>query len=116
MQVFKINIDKPCSVSWESMTISEQGRYCQKCSHEVVDFTLLSNNEIELYLKSKMNQKACGRFYKKQLEKIEIIIHPAIFYSTIPEWKKYLIIFLIVFGNEITNANFIFANNIISIE
>jgi len=48
------------------MTPSEQGRFCDKCSKVVLDFTEMSNSEIIAYLESK-KEKVCGKFRKEQI-------------------------------------------------
>ena len=62
----EIIIPKPCSENWNKMTTSEQGKFCQNCQKNVVDFTQKSDKEVlDILAKSKGN--LCGRFTKQQL-------------------------------------------------
>jgi hypothetical protein len=69
---YTFKIDKPCSESWDKMTATEKGKFCQSCEKEVVDFSSLSDEEmIRVIEKSKGN--ICGRAKKTQLDrKIQI--------------------------------------------
>ena len=51
--------------NWEHMTVSQQGKFCQVCKKEVIDFTKTA--EVELFEKIKNGQKICGRFKQSQL-------------------------------------------------
>ena len=44
MKMFKIK--DPCSEDWSSMTPEEKGKFCDKCSKTVHDFTEKSDQEI----------------------------------------------------------------------
>lgn len=63
----KISIDNPCSESWAKMTPTEQGRHCQLCKKEVVDFTHMTDREIINHFKQYNN--LCGRFNQNQLDR-----------------------------------------------
>lgn len=62
----QLSIPKPCHEDWNTMTITQQGRYCNSCCKQVVDFTTMSDVQIIEYL-SKTSQKICGRFNENQL-------------------------------------------------
>lgn len=52
-----LSIPTPCHEDWDKMTPTEKGRHCQSCEKEVVDFSLLSDQQIlDLLLKPK---RAC---------------------------------------------------------
>ena len=53
--------------SWEKMTSSKQGKFCQVCEKEVIDFT--KTTDAELLEKIKSGQKICGRFKQSQLSR-----------------------------------------------
>ena len=63
----KISILKPCGENWETMTLSEKGKYCASCQKKVVDFTSCSDREIVKYYNQ--NLKVCGRFTTDQLNR-----------------------------------------------
>ncbi len=64
---FGIQIDNPCSENWENMTPSERGRFCNSCSKQVVDFSVMSDADIVAYFKKHKN--VCGRFAEEQLDR-----------------------------------------------
>ncbi|MBO9561677.1 MAG: carboxypeptidase regulatory-like domain-containing protein [Niastella sp.] len=63
-----INVAEPCHENWQQMTSNEQGRHCLSCQKTVVDFTLMSDQEILHYI-SNASSSVCGRFYNHQLDK-----------------------------------------------
>lgn len=62
-----LDIPTPCHQNWDAMSEAEQGRYCQVCAKTVIDFSLMSNEDILQYLNTNTG-KVCGRFEKKQLQ------------------------------------------------
>jgi hypothetical protein len=63
--MYKLKIKEPCSQKWDSMIPNENGRFCAKCSKNIVDLTHLSDDEIlETYNANAEN--LCGRITKKQ--------------------------------------------------
>lgn len=67
MKSIYVTIPKPCQENWDNMTPTEQGRHCQFCQKEVIDFTKMSDRETAHYLKQ--NNQSCGRFNTSQLDK-----------------------------------------------
>jgi hypothetical protein len=63
-----IDVKQPCHENWQQMTPNEQGRHCLSCQKTVVDFTLMSDQEILHYI-SNASSSVCGRFYNHQLDK-----------------------------------------------
>jgi len=49
------------------MDANAEGRHCTACDKTVVDFTLMSDDEIKTYLLSKKDTRVCGRFYAYQV-------------------------------------------------
>lgn len=63
-----ISIPKPCHEQWQNMTPDGAGRYCQSCAKTVVDFTVMTNDEVLRYFKE--YDQLCGRFEESQLRYI----------------------------------------------
>jgi hypothetical protein len=63
----QLSIHKPCSANWNKMTPNDLGRFCGLCSHTVVDFSSMSDREIQNYFRCHSHQKTCGRFRDHQL-------------------------------------------------
>lgn len=66
MSNFKITIPKPCSANWANMKPLEQGRFCDSCKKEVLDFTQFSTSELLDYFKYPKGN-VCGRINNIQL-------------------------------------------------
>lgn len=64
---YQITVPKPCHENWNGMSKTQQGKFCQSCNKEVVDFTKLTTSEISRKVFSKDN--LCGRFKEDQLNK-----------------------------------------------
>jgi hypothetical protein len=63
---FTISLSSPCSEKWESFEPTAHGAFCKSCSKEVVDFTILSDQQIIDFFKNKP-LNACGKFRPEQL-------------------------------------------------
>ncbi|MGB0431070.1 MAG: carboxypeptidase-like regulatory domain-containing protein [Bacteroidia bacterium] len=63
--MYKLKIEQPCSQKWSSMTENEKGRFCAKCSKNIIDLTQLSDAEILETYKANAGS-LCGRITKKQ--------------------------------------------------
>jgi len=63
-----LQIADHCHENWNSMTASEQGRYCQSCQKTVTDFSMMTDKEILSHL-SRRDADVCGRFTIDQLDR-----------------------------------------------
>lgn len=66
-----LKINEPCHENWEMMSAVEQGRFCNVCSKNVIDFTKFTDDEIVEYFQKRSgikSEKVCGRFTAKQIE------------------------------------------------
>jgi len=70
MRKIQLSIPEPCHENWDAMTPTQQGRYCNACAKEVVDFSSMSDSEVLGYFtrKKKVDQ-VCGRAYPDQLDR-----------------------------------------------
>jgi hypothetical protein len=70
MQSVQLSIPKPCHENWDKMTPTQQGRFCNACAKQVVDFTTMSDGEVlNFFLKNK-TENVCGRTLPQQLDRV----------------------------------------------
>lgn len=69
MQNLKITIQKPCSENWENMKPLGQGRFCDSCEKEVIDFTKFTNQDLINWFKKNI-ANTCGRLNQSQLNNL----------------------------------------------
>ncbi len=69
MQQLHLSIPEPCHEDWQQMTPTEQGRFCNACAKQVVDFSNMSDAQVLNYFSTVKNDKVCGRAYPDQLER-----------------------------------------------
>jgi len=69
MQKIQLSIPEPCHENWHKMTPTEQGRYCNSCAKEVIDFAMMTDGEVLNYFSSLSNSKVCGRVLPSQLDR-----------------------------------------------
>jgi hypothetical protein len=98
-----ISIPTPCHEKWNEMYPVEQGAFCNVCSKIVIDFTNLSDEEVQNYFLNNRGKKNCGRFRNDQLIDADDPL-PYLLADSIPFWKKFLAIILIVFGNFLSGC------------
>ena len=65
---YKLAINKPCEEKWLDMTTNEQGKYCAQCCKTVIDFSILSDDEIVKVLNNSSGE-LCGRLSPQQLNR-----------------------------------------------
>jgi hypothetical protein len=63
-----LHIPEPCHEDWNKMSQQEQGRYCQSCCKTVVDFELMTDQQILNYF-ANAKGNTCGRFATDQLNR-----------------------------------------------
>jgi hypothetical protein len=106
---FKIQITNPCDNDWNAMKPSSEGRFCEACSKNVVDFSHRSDAEIRAYMLERNGENICGRFRKQQVDRIRIELDRTILQAAIPFWQKFLVVVLVCFGQDFLGVDFCFA-------
>jgi hypothetical protein len=102
MTPIQITIPTPCHEDWNTMSPQEKGRFCDKCSKTVQDFSTQSPAEIQQYIREHSNEKLCGRFRNDQLKSpvlIEIAYRPLI--NRLNFAQSFFLSLLIVFGTTL---------------
>ncbi len=66
MKAQNIRINQQCHENWQNMKPNSDGRFCQSCAKNVVDFTGLTSQEISKKLKS-LDGNICARITQSQL-------------------------------------------------
>ena len=56
-----LKIETPCHEDWTKMSPNREGRHCGLCDKTVVDFTVMSQEEITNYLTHNSKAQICGR-------------------------------------------------------
>lgn len=103
--MLKISIPKPCYEDWDAMTPGNQGRHCSVCAKTVVDFTSMSNEEVQAYFINRKTGSTCGRFRGDQLASVTISLPQNIFETKIAHWKKFLAACLLAFSTMLFSCN-----------
>ncbi len=65
-----LKIENPCNENWDSMSENDIGKHCTSCNKDVVDFSLLSDDDIVKYLSKHSSTKTCGRLKPHQLNRV----------------------------------------------
>lgn len=69
MQKMQLSIPEPCHENWQQMTATEQGRFCNACAKEVIDFSTMTDIQVLNYFNNIANEKVCGRALPEQLDR-----------------------------------------------
>ncbi|OUD35274.1 carboxypeptidase-like regulatory domain-containing protein [Flavobacterium sp. FPG59] len=62
---YKLEIPKSCHADWNSMSATNQGKFCASCKKEVINFELYTKAQI--LSKISNNTSVCGRLAKNQI-------------------------------------------------
>ena len=57
----RLKIETPCHEDWTKMSPNKDGRHCELCDKTVIDFTVMSQEEITNYLTHNSKAQICGR-------------------------------------------------------
>ncbi len=68
-QQIQIRIAEPCHENWNSMSPTDQGRFCMSCQKQVVDFSTMTDKEILEHI-SAASKSICGRAGNDQLNRL----------------------------------------------
>lgn len=74
-QSIQLHVPEPCHENWNTMDRTEQGRFCNACSKEVIDFSIMTDQQILAYL-SKPAAGVCGRMANSQLHRPILPVKP----------------------------------------
>jgi TonB-dependent SusC/RagA subfamily outer membrane receptor len=69
MQKLQLTIPEPCHENWQNMTPTDQGRFCNACAKEVIDFSTMTDIQVLNYFTNITNEKVCGRALPEQLDR-----------------------------------------------
>jgi len=104
-QKYKISIPDPCRENWEEMSPTENGRFCQNCAKNVIDFTGISPKSIQEYFIANSKKEVCGRFRNEQLKTLHIQIPSEIFHSELSFHKIFLLALLLTMGTTLFSCS-----------
>ncbi|MFM2386985.1 MAG: hypothetical protein RL660_1742 [Bacteroidota bacterium] len=108
MNKSKINLPSPCTENIDKMDLTSEGRYCQNCKKEIIDFRNFTTDDFNRYF-SKHAKSGCGIFYASQIEKVRIEIDESKAIQGYSGFQKFIIAFFIVFGIELFNVELSFS-------
>lgn len=69
MQQIQLSIPEPCHQNWQQMTPTQQGRFCNACAKQVIDFSIMGDAEVLNYFSGLKSENVCGRAFSDQLER-----------------------------------------------
>lgn len=72
-----ISLPLPCDQVWEDMIPLPCGRFCSQCNKNLIDFTLLTDEQLALLLYRRQGAHLCGRFLDSQLNRpLPLVLAP----------------------------------------
>ena len=98
MQKLQLSIPEPCHENWQQMTATEQGRFCNACAKEVIDFSRMTDMQVLNYFTNLTHEKVCGRALPEQLDRT--ISRPLQPKKRLFWYWNYIVIFFIFFGKS----------------
>jgi hypothetical protein len=69
MEKILLQVPTPCHENWDTMTATQQGRFCNACSKQVVDFTNMSDADVLRFFAARTEERTCGRVMSNQLDR-----------------------------------------------
>ena len=95
MQKLQLTIPEPCHENWQQMTPTDQGRFCNACAKEVVDFSTMTDMQVLNYFSTLTHEKVCGRALPEQLNRT--INRPTMQKKRLFWYWNYIVMFLMFF-------------------
>lgn len=108
----KIVMQSTCDASWNNMSMTDKGRFCNHCAKEVFDFTQMSDKEVIRFMQSKQINSDCGRFTNKQVHNIQIPVHESFTHHRLNIVQKFVFAFLFFFGVQLLQVELVKADNV----
>ncbi|WP_353777033.1 energy transducer TonB [Winogradskyella sp. 3972H.M.0a.05] len=106
---YKLSIPNPCHEDWNAMTPKDKGRFCSSCDKVVIDFTKLSDYEIQDFIEANRHKQLCGHFKQSQLQSINLRIPSDVIQKEHNAIHLFTLLLLIVMGTSLfsctTNTN-----------
>ena len=96
MQKLQLTIPEPCHENWQQMTPTDQGRFCNACAKEVIDFSTMTDIQVLNYFTNLTHEKVCGRALPEQLDRI--ISRPAQPKKRLFWYWNYFVMFFMFFA------------------
>jgi hypothetical protein len=84
------SVPSPCPKSWAAMTPAADGRHCNSCQHEVVDFSRMSEAEVMAWLAQPTAGSICGYFRAGQFTAPPM--------PSAPRWRRWLVAAVALLG------------------
>lgn len=72
-KIIQVKVPQPCHENWNKMSETDKGRFCNSCNKEVIDFSLMSDEQILNHISKASNGGICGRFASPQLNRDMVI-------------------------------------------
>lgn len=92
----QLSIDTPCHEQWDDMQPDSTGRFCGSCQKTVVDFTMMSDQEVLAWF-SKASGSVCGRLHTDQM-------HRQLLPSTPPKRNRWTIWWQLLLAGVLVSA------------
>ena len=96
MQKLQLSIPEPCHENWQTMTPTEQGRFCNSSAKEVKEFSMMTDTEVLNYFTTLNHEKVCGRALTAQLDRA--IVWPKEPKKRLFWYWNYIVMFFMFFG------------------
>ncbi len=100
MQKLQLTIPEPCHQNWQHMHPTEQGRFCNACAKEVIDFSMMTDMEVLNYFTIFTHENICGRALPDQLNRT--ISQPKEPKKRLFWYWNYIVMFLMFFSKTNT--------------
>lgn len=96
MKKIQLSIPEPCHQNWDNMSPTQQGRFCNACAKQVIDFSEMSDADVLNYFIIEKSDKLCGRAYPDQLNRPITNLHA----RKLPWYWTYLVTMSLFFSRS----------------
>lgn len=96
-----IVLSKPCKEDWNRMSPAEKGRFCDKCTKVVTDFSAMTKEEVLKMLRSRKGENICGRFHRRHLTSPADALKAIQNVRKMNRYRLFLAALLFVFGTTL---------------
>jgi hypothetical protein len=102
---YSLKITAPCSEKFEDMLPSPEGKYCQVCEKNIIDFSQMSDYEITSFIHLNKDKPVCGMISSNQEKRKYVFVQAEKVHSPVKRYVMAILTGLMTTLPHLASAN-----------